>query len=140
VRKLLIVLILMASGRAMTLAFVGRVGAGGVGDPPSAWLMPLVGDAFIGLSALFVAYLVLVRPTPAAWTVAVVWTSLGAFDAVAAFLVEVSVPWPEFFMLDIFGRGMFLAAIALHLGVLVLLMRPESRAGFGVRLESSTPD
>lgn len=138
-RKLLIILILMASGRAMTLAFVGRVGAGGVGDPPSAWLMPLVGDAFIGLSALLVAYLVLLRPTPASWTVAVIWTSLGAFDAAAAFLVEVSVPWPEFFMLEIFGRGMFLAAIGLHLGVLALLMRSEIRAGFGVELESSTP-
>jgi hypothetical protein len=101
--------------------------------------MPLVGDAFIGLSALLVAYLVLLRPTPASWTVAVIWTSLGAFDAAAALLVEVSVPWPEFFMLEIFGRGMFLAAIGLHLGVLALLMWPEIRAGFGVRLESSTP-
>ncbi len=51
-RKLLLFLVLAASGRAMTLAFIGRAGDGGLGDPPAAWLMPLVGDAFIGLAAL----------------------------------------------------------------------------------------
>ena len=46
--KILVALVLMASGWAMTLAFIARAGDGGPGDPPDAWLMPLVGDAFIG--------------------------------------------------------------------------------------------
>ena len=116
----------------MTLAFIGRAGDGGAGDPPAAWLMPLIGDAFIGLTALIVAYLVVTRPSPGAWITAVVWTSLGAFDAFAAFLVEISVPWPEFFMLELFGRSMFFAAIALHLAILWILTRPEISQLFGM--------
>ena len=57
-RFVLLVMTLTLSGRAMTLAFIGAAGDGGLGDPPSAWLMPLVGDAIVGITALAVAYLV----------------------------------------------------------------------------------
>ena len=120
----------------MTLAFIARAGDGGAGDPPAAWLMPLVGDAFVGLTALLVAFLVATRPTLTTWTVAVVWTSLGAFDAAAALLVEISAPWPEFFMLEIFGRSMFPAAMLVHVLILFLLTRPEARRSFGIEASS----
>lgn len=125
-------LTLMAAGRAMTLAFIGRAGDGGPSDPPDAWLMPLIGDAFIGLAAIGVALLVWRRRTPTTWLIAVVWSALGAFDALAAFIVELSVPWPEFFMLEIFGRTMFFAAFALHTIIIVLLSRPHVRSAFGI--------
>lgn len=50
-----LILTLMLSGRAMTLAFLHRVGGDGPGDPPVAWLMPLLGDAIVGLSGFAVA-------------------------------------------------------------------------------------
>lgn len=132
--KIAIALTVMATGRAMTLAFIGRAGGSGVGDPPDAWLMPLVGDAVIGLSAVVVAYLLWKVRTPATWVVAVVWSAIAAFDALAALLVEISSPWPEFFMLQIFGRSMFLAATAMHLAIIYLLTRPDVRQEFGVQL------
>jgi len=116
----------------MTLAFIGRAGDGGAGDPPEAWLMPLLGDAAIGLTAIVVAVLLWARPSPAIWVAAVAWSAIGAFDAVAAFVVDVTTPWPEFFMLEVFGRSMFFAAAAMHLVIIGLLTRPEvlSRVGF----------
>ncbi len=36
-------LILMLAGRAMTIPFIGRAGGSGIGDPPKAWIMPLLG-------------------------------------------------------------------------------------------------
>lgn len=63
---------------------------------------------------------------------AVVWTVLGAFDAVAAFIVETTAPWPEFFMLATFGRSMFFAATMMHLAILALLLRSEERTRFGL--------
>ena len=126
------VLTVMAIGRAMTLGWIHRVGDGGAGDPPEAWLMPLVGDAFVGISAIVVAVLLFRDLTTRTWTIAVVWTSIAAFDAVAALLVEVSVPWPDFVMLELFGRGMFGAAAAMHLVILWLLVLPMTRRRFGL--------
>lgn len=122
---LVIVGTLMLAGRAMTLAFITRAGGTGVGDPPDAWLMPLIGDAVIGLAALGVAYLLWKRPSPATWIVAIVWNALGAFDALAALLIHISNPWDEFFMIKIFGPSMFVIAAAMHVGLIVLLGRRE---------------
>lgn len=116
----------------MTLAFIARAGDGGLGDPPNAWLMPLIGDAIIGLSALAVAYLLWKRPTVSTWAIAIAWSAIGAFDAIAAFIVETSTPWPEFFMLEIFGRSMFFAVAAMHLVIIWLLAHPAVRREFGV--------
>ena len=111
----------------MTLAFLHRVGDGGPGDPPDAWLMPLVGDAIVGIGALVVAALLWFRPSPRSWLTAVVWTVVAAFDALAAWLVEIATPWPDFFMLELAGRAMFPAAIMLHVVIFVLLMQSEVR-------------
>ena len=128
---LILLLTLMASGRAMTLAFIARAGDGGPGDPPDAWLMPLVGDAVIGLTALGVALLVWRRRSAMTWSLALAWSAIGAFDALAAYLVDIQTPWPDFFMLELFGRPMFFAAAALHIGIIALLMQPAVRTEFG---------
>ena len=130
--RVLMVLVLMASGRAMTLAFIGRAGDGGAGDPPEAWLMPLIGDAFIGVAALAVAWLLWKSPSRTTWLIAIVWSALGAFDALAAFIVETSAPWPEFFMLELVGRPMFFAAAAMHALIIYLLVSPEVEERLGV--------
>ncbi len=122
----------MLSGRAMTLAYIGRAGGGGVGDPPLAWLMPLIGDAAIGLSALAVAYLVLRRTGVLAWTAIVVWNSLAIWDALSAYVVHCTVPWPSFFMIETFGASMFFAASAMHTAAIVIALRPSTRHAFGV--------
>jgi len=82
--------------------------------------------------AVAVAALLWFRPSPPSWLVAVVWTVVAAFDALAAWLVEISSPWPDFFMLELAGRTMFPVAIALHVVILVLLLQPEIGARHGV--------
>ena len=135
-RMIAIVLTLMASGRAMTLAFIHRAGDGGIGDPPDAWLMPLWGDAIVGSTALVVAWLLWQRPVPSSWVLAVVWSAIATFDAFAAYLVDVATPWPDFFMIDLFGRAVFFAAAALHLLIIGLLARPDVRTTYGVHFSA----
>ena len=53
------------------------------------------------------------------------------FDASAAFPVEISVPWPEFFMLELFARSMSFAAIALHLAILRILTADHAQLRHG---------
>jgi hypothetical protein len=96
--------------------------------------MPLLGDAFVGLAAVLVVVLLLKRPFPAAWLIAVVWSALAILDALAAFVVETTAPWPEFFMIEVFGRSMFFAAIAMHIVILVLLLRPDHRSQLGLSI------
>lgn len=130
--RLAAIFTLMTAGRAMTLAFVARAGDGGAGDPPAAWLMPLIGDAIVGVAALVIAYLIWQRPSPRTWLVAVVWSAIAIFDAGAAWIVHSSNPWPEFFMIEFAGASMFPAAIVLHLVIAWLLFQPSVRQRFGV--------
>lgn len=95
--------------------------------------MPLWGDAVVGISALVVAWLLWTRAAPSSWVVAIVWSSVAAFDALAAYVVDVATPWPEFFMIELFGRTMFFMAAAMHLVIIALLSRPEVRQIYGVR-------
>lgn len=131
-RIALLVLTLMLAGRAMTLAFISRAGGSGPSDPPAAWLMPLLGDAVIGVSALLVAALLLRGKSVAAWAVVVTWNAVAIWDALSAFTIHMVAPWPSFFMIRTFGPSMFFAASAMHAACIYLAFRPEVRQRFGV--------
>lgn len=131
-RLLLLTLTLMLSGRAMTVAFIARAGGAGPGDPPAGWLMPLLGDAVIGISALAIAYLIWKRSGLLAWTTIVVWNALAIWDALSAFVVHLTVPWPSFFMLELFGASMFFAASAMHAACIAIAAGPGGRRTFGL--------
>ncbi len=126
-RTLILILTLMLTGRAMTLAFIHRVGGEAAGDPPIAWLMPLLGDAIIGLSGVVVAYLIWRHRGLFVWTAIVVWNVVAIWDALSAFVIHLTVPWPEFFMIQLFGSSMFFAASAMHGLILVLICRAPFR-------------
>ena len=128
--KTMLVLTLMLAGRAMTLAFIHRAGGSAVGDPPIAWLMPLIGDAVIGLSALVVAYLIWKRKGLGVWTAIIVWNALAIWDAMSAFIVSLTNPWPEFFMLQAIGPIMFFAASGMSLAILWLACKTDIRNHF----------
>lgn len=131
-RWIAIVLTLMLAGRAMTLAFVGQAGSGLAGAPPAAWLMPLVGDAVVGLLAPVAAWLIWRGKNRAALLFVVAWNVVGIWDALSAWLVHASVPWPEFFMIQTFGWTMFPMAAVMHGVVLGLVLWGwESRAAEG---------
>ena len=89
----------------------------------------------MAIAAVMVVVRILTRPNPATWVIAMVWSAIGAFDALAAFIVHMSSPWPEFFMIEIFGPAMFFAAAAMHLLIIHLLTRPDVMMHFGLSRE-----
>ena len=119
---LALIFTLMLSGRAMTLAFIHRAGGEGPGDPPLAWLMPLIGDAVVGITGLAIAYIIMRHRGLFAWTTVVVWNCIAIWDAMSAFIIHKTVPWPEFFMVQMMGSSMFFAAAAMHLIILYLVI------------------
>lgn len=126
-QKIMFILTLMLTGRAMTLAFIHRAGGSMPGDPPPAWLMPLIGDAIIGITGLWVAYLILKKTGIWVWTVIIVWNSVGIWDALSAFIIHTTNPWPEFFMIELVGALMFFAASVMHLTIMILASRTNVR-------------
>lgn len=126
-RRLALILTFMLSGRMMTLAFIHRAGGDGAGDPPIAWLMPLIGDAVIGLSGLALFVLMLTRSGVWVWILALIWNALGIWDALSAYIVHRTTPWPEFFMIEFFGSSMFYMATAMHVVLLYLLVKTSAK-------------
>lgn len=129
-RWLMLLLTLMLAGRAMTLAYIGRAGSSTVGAPPAAWLMPLIGDAVIGVTALAVAYLIFRGRGLGAWVTIIVWNALAIWDALSAFIIHLTNPWPSFFMIETFGSSMFFIASMMHVIILILAWQPGVKANF----------
>ena len=129
-QRIMLILTLMLSGRAMTLAFISRAGGANPGDPPAAWLMPLVGDAVIGITGLLIAYLIVKRTGLWVWVTIIVWNAVAIWDALSAFVIHTTNPWPEFFMIKLLGPSMFFAAAAMHLVVFVLACRSNVKTYF----------
>lgn len=100
------------------------------GDPPTAWLMPLVGDAVIGIAGLFIVFLVLKKTGLWVWTTIIVWNSLAIWDALSAFIIHNTKPWPEFFIVQMLGSSMFFATSAMHLAIIFLMSQPELRTRY----------
>ena len=126
-QKIMLILTLMLSGRAMTLAYIHRAGGALPSDPPAAWLMPLIGDAVIGISALWIAFLLMKKTGLWVWTAIIVWNSVAIWDALSAFVIHTTNPWPDFFMINLVGSSMFFAASAMHIIIIVLACRPDVR-------------
>lgn len=140
IERVLAALTLVMAGRAMTLAFVFDAGGPSAGDPPAAWLMPLMGDAVIGVTAPVVAYLVVRGRGLAVWTSIVGWNVAGLWDALSAFSVHISVPWPEFFMIRALGSSMFFAAAAMHAVMIGLASRASFRRSLGLEFSDGGAD
>ena len=121
---------LLLAGRAMTLAYIGQVNSGLPGSPPAAWLMPLIGDAIIGISALWIAYLIIRRQGLWVWVAILGWNLLAIWDAMSEYIIHLSNPWPSFFMIEIFGSSMFFMAATMHLVLFFLAWHPAVRVYF----------
>ena len=114
----------------MTLAFVTQAGGADPGDPPAAWLMPLMGDAIIGVSGIWIAYLIVKKTGLWVWTTILIWNVVAIWDALSAFIVHKTNPWPDFFMIEIFGSSMFFIASLMHLAIIVLLNQHETKSHY----------
>lgn len=127
VKTIIVILTVALTGRMMTLAFLHRAGRGEIGDPPVTWLMPLIGDAVIGLSGVVIAVLLARSSALGVWLAALIWNAIGIWDALSAYIVHRTAPWDDFFMIQIFGSSMFFMASAMHMVLIILLLQESIR-------------
>jgi hypothetical protein len=55
---------------------------------------------------------------------------LAIWDALSAFIIHKTAPWPSFFMIQTIGSGMFFAAALMHAVCLYLVCRLGTRRSF----------
>ena len=129
-RTIMLILTLLLSGRAMTIAYLSKAGGTLPGNPPAAWLMPLIGDAIIGISALAIAFLIAKKKGLWVWVSILIWNSIAIWDALSAYIIHTTNPWPEFIMIQTFGASMFFIASFMHLIIISLAFQNEVKSHF----------
>ena len=60
---------------------------------PSEWIVPFVGDFFIGITALFLVYHIIKKPSTILWGLLLSWNVIGLLDLIGAINVSFAAPY-----------------------------------------------
>ena len=60
---------------------------------PSEWIIPFVGDFFIGITALFLVYHIIKKPSTMLWGLLLSWNVIGLLDLIGAINVSFAAPY-----------------------------------------------
>jgi len=60
---------------------------------PSEWIIPFVGDFFIGITALFLVYHIIKKPSTILWGLLLSWNVIGLLDLIGAINVSFAAPY-----------------------------------------------
>ena len=60
---------------------------------PSEWIVPFVGDFFIGITALFLVYLIIKKSSTILWGLLLSWNVIGLLDLIHAINVSFAAPY-----------------------------------------------
>ena len=60
---------------------------------PSEWIVSFVGDFIIGISAFFLVYHIIKKPSAVLWGLLLSWNVLGLFDLFGAIVISFIVPY-----------------------------------------------
>ena len=60
---------------------------------PSEWIVSFVGDFIIGISAFFLVYHIIKKPSAVLWGLLLSWNVLGLFDLFGAMVISFIVPY-----------------------------------------------
>ena len=125
---LIVVLSAIMVYRISTLNAIQFLGS----EAPLGWVVPFTGDAFMGITALIVAYLLLKKRGLAVWTIGVTWQIVGIKDYISGIMLSFVDPitgpifpgpeFPTFVMILFLTIGMLI-----QISVIYLLSRPNVR-------------
>jgi len=95
--------------RLMAFSITQDVSAG-IDSP--AWMFPALMDVFIGITAPFIAYMILRKTGLAVWTIAIVWFALSISDHLDAIITTLTVPIAH--SMQSMGSSMFLVTLIIN--------------------------
>ena len=102
---------------------------------PPDWTIAFLGDFAIGITALFLAYMIWKKPSALLWGILLAWNAVGLFDLFGALSHSFSAPFspfPEIGMNEISIRTILSLNTVIQLIALLLMFRPQVKAYFRV--------
>ena len=60
---------------------------------PSEWMVPFVGDFIIGITAIFLVYYIIKKPSTILWVLLLSWNVVGFLDLIGAINVSFHAPY-----------------------------------------------
>ena len=73
--------------------FLFWIFSGNERSAPSEWIVPFVGDFFIGITALFLVYYIIKKPSTILWILLLSWNVIGLLDLIGAINVSFEAPF-----------------------------------------------
>ena len=102
---------------------------------PPDWTIAFLGDFAIGITALFLAYMIWKKPSALLWGILLAWNSVGLFDLFGALSHSFSAPFspfPEIGINEISIRTILSLNTFMQSVALIVMFRPQVKTYFRV--------
>ena len=102
---------------------------------PSEWIVSFVGDFIIGITALFLAYQIIRKPSAILWGLLLSWNVLGLFDLFGAIVISFIVPYeplPEIGLTTLGVRFILSLNTLIQISSIYLLFQASTKEYFKI--------
>ena len=102
---------------------------------PPDWTIAFLGDFAIGITALFLAYMIWKKPSALLWGILLAWNAVGLFDLFGALSHSFTAPFspfPEIGINEISIRTILSLNTFVQSVALLVIFRPQVKAYFRV--------
>ena len=100
---------------------------------PSEWIVPFIGDFFIGITALFLVYFIIRKPSTILWVILLSWNVVGLLDLIGAINVSFDAPYgpiPEIGFNELTVRSILILNTLLQISCIYLLFQKDIKNYF----------
>ena len=113
--------------------FLFWIFSGNERSAPSEWIVPFVGDFFIGITALFLVYYIIKKPSTILWILLLSWNVIGLLDLISAINVSFEAPYgpiPEIGFNELAVRSILIFNTLLQISCIFLLFQKDTKEYF----------
>ena len=100
---------------------------------PSEWIVPFIGDFFIGITAIFLVYYIIKKPSTILWVLLLSWNVVGLLDLIGAINVSFAAPYgpiPEIGFNELTVRSILIFNTLLQIFCIYLLFQKDIKDHF----------
>ena len=113
--------------------FLFWIFSGNERSAPSEWIVPFIGDFFIGITAIFLVYYIMKKPSTILWVLLLSWNVVGLLDLIGAINVSFAAPYgpiPEIGFNELTVRSILILNTILQISCIYLLFQKEIKEYF----------
>ena len=113
--------------------FLFWIFSGNERSAPSEWIVPFIGDFFIGITAIFLVYYIIKKPSTILWVLLLSWNVVGLIDLLEEINVSFADPYgpiPEIGFNELTVRSILIFNTLLQISCIYLLFQKDIKDYF----------